>query len=192
MLRKLYDWVMRLAASRHAPVALAIVSFAESSVFPVPPDVMLAPMVAAKPERAYVFAAICTAGSVCGAMLGYAIGALLAPVAQHLLVLTGHPDGAVQFQAWYAQYGLLAILAKGLTPIPFKLVTISAGLAHFDLFTFVWACIVTRGLRFFIEAAILKRYGPAILKMVEKRLALWAAIGIIVLVSGFVAARLLH
>lgn len=192
MLRKLYDWVMGLAASRHAPWALAAVSFAESSFFPVPPDVMLAPMVARRPERAWLFAGICTAASVAGGLLGYAIGALMLPVAQKLLVLTGNPNGAEQFQSWYAQYGLFAILAKGLTPIPFKLVTIASGIAKFDLFTFVWACALTRGARFFLEAAILKRFGPQILAMVEKRLALWAGIGLAVLVSGFVAARLLH
>lgn len=192
MLRKLYDWVMGLAASRHAPWALAAVSFAESSFFPVPPDVMLAPMVARRPERAWLFAGICTAASVVGALLGYAIGLLAVPMAQKLLAAMGHPNGAAEFQRFYDQWGLFTILAKGLTPIPFKLVTIASGIAKFDLFTFVWACALTRGARFFLEAAILKRFGPAILAMVEKRLALWATLGLLVLVSGFVAARLLH
>lgn len=192
MLRKTYDWVMRLAASRRAPVALACVSFAESSFFPVPPDVMLAPMVAARPERAYLFATICTAASVLGGLLGYAIGHFLGPVANQLLAFFGHPDGQREFQAWFEQYGLFAILAKGLTPIPFKLVTISAGLAKFDLFTFVWACTVTRGARFFLEAAILKHYGPAILKVVERRLALYCTLGLVILIGGIVAVKVLH
>jgi membrane protein YqaA with SNARE-associated domain len=189
MLRKLYDWVLALAASKHAPWALAVVSFAESSFFPIPPDVMLAPMVAARPQRAFVFAAICTAASVAGGLLGYAIGEFLTPLAHTILTTFGHPNGEQEFQAWFAKYGLWVILFKGLTPIPFKLVTISAGIAHFNLFTFVWAAIVTRGARFFIEAAILKAYGPAILKEVEKRLTLYVLLFVALLVGGFVALK---
>jgi membrane protein YqaA with SNARE-associated domain len=189
MLRKLYDWVLALAASKHAPWALAVVSFAESSFFPIPPDVMLAPMVAARPQRAFVFAAICTAASVAGGLLGYAIGEFLTPLAHTILTTFGHPNGEQEFQAWFAKYGLWVILFKGLTPIPFKLVTISAGIAHFNLFTFVWAAIVTRGVRFFIEAAILKAYGPAILKEVEKRLTLYVLLFVALLVGGFVALK---
>jgi membrane protein YqaA with SNARE-associated domain len=189
MLRKLYDWVLALAASRYAPWALAIVSFAESSFFPIPPDVMLAPMVAARPQRAYLFAAICTGASVVGGMLGYAIGVFLEPLGHSILAIFGHADGVQEFQAWFAKYGLGVILIKGLTPIPYKLVTISAGLARFDFFTFIWASIVTRGARFFIEATVLKFYGPAILKEVERRLALYTflllgvLIGIVVLLK---------
>jgi membrane protein YqaA with SNARE-associated domain len=191
MLRKLYNWVLALAGSRHAPWALALVSFAESSFFPVPPDVMLAPMVAARPQRAYMFAAICTAASVLGGLLGYAIGEFLTPLAHTILAVFGHPNGEQEFQAWFAKYGLGVILLKGLTPIPFKLVTISAGLAHFDLFTFVWAAIVTRGARFFIEATVLKFYGPAILKEVEKRLTIYVVAFAVLLIGGFVALKVL-
>ncbi len=191
MLRKLYNWVLDLAASRYAPWALAAVSFAESSFFPVPPDVMLAPMVAARPQRAFLFAAICTAASVAGGLLGYTIGEFLTPLAHTILTTFGHPDGEQEFRAWFAKYGLWVILFKGLTPIPFKLVTISAGLARFNLFTFVWAAIVTRGARFFIEAAILKAYGPAILKEVEKRLTLYVLLFVALLVGGFVALKVL-
>ena len=189
MLRKLYDWVLTLAASRHAPWALAIVSFAESSFFPIPPDVMLAPMVAARPQRAWLFAAICTAASVVGGMLGYAIGVFLEPLGHSILAFFGHANGAQEFHDWFAKYGLGVILIKGLTPIPYKLVTISAGLARFNFFTFMWASVVTRGARFFIEATVLKFYGPAILKEVERRLALYTflllgvLIGIVVLLK---------
>jgi membrane protein YqaA with SNARE-associated domain len=192
MLRKLYDWVMNLAASRHAPWALAAVSFAESSFFPVPPDIMLAPMVARRPDRAYLFAAICTAASVVGGLLGYAIGVFLEPVALSILRVFGHPDGLQEFQAQFAKWGTMVILVKGLTPIPYKLVTIASGLARFDLFTFVWASILTRGARFFLEATVLKFWGPAILAEVEKRLTLYVVIGLAVLVGGFVAANMLH
>lgn len=191
MLRKLYDRTLALAASDHAPWALAAVSFAESSFFPVPPDVMLAPMVAARPQRAYLYAAICTAASVVGGMLGYAIGVFLAPLAHGILAFFGHANGQQEFHDWFARYGLGVILFKGLTPIPYKLVTITAGLARFDLFTFVWASILTRGVRFFAEATVLKFYGPAILAEVEKRLTLYVVIGVVVLVAGVVAVKVL-
>jgi membrane protein YqaA with SNARE-associated domain len=191
MLRKLYDWVLALAGSRRAPWALAVVSFAESSFFPIPPDVMLAPMVAARPQRAYLFAAICTAASVAGGCLGYAIGVFLEPVAHSILAFFGHANGQQEFHEWFAKYGLGVILFKGLTPIPYKLVTITAGLARFDLFTFIWASVLTRGVRFFIEATVLKFYGPAILAEVEKRLTLYVIIGVVVLVGAIVAVKVL-
>jgi len=187
MLRKTYDWVMNLAGSRHAPAALAGVSFVESSVFPIPPDVMLAPMVLAKPQKAFVYAGICTIASVVGGCLGYAIGYFLEPVGIFLLRLIGHPEGREAFQTWFDQWGLWVILIKGLTPIPYKLVTIASGLAHFDLFTFVWASVLTRGARFFLTATLLKYFGPAIREEVERRLALYTTIGIVVLVGGIVA-----
>ncbi len=191
MLRKLYDWVLGLAASDKAPWALAVVSFAESSFFPIPPDVMLAPMVAARPDHAFRYAAICTVASVLGGLLGYAIGVFLGPLAHSILAFFGHANGEAEFRAWFARYGLGVILLKGLTPIPFKLVTISAGLARFDLFTFVWAAIVTRGARFFLEATVLKFYGPAILKEVEKRLTVYVIVGVLVLAAGFAALKVI-
>jgi len=191
MLRKTYDWVLRLAGSRNAPWALAVVSFAESSFFPVPPDVMLAPMVAARPQRAFLYAGICTAASVAGGLLGYFIGMHLEPLAEWLLRLTGHPEGQAEFQRWFDQYGLYVILAKGLTPIPYKLVTITSGMAHFSLFTFIWASVLTRGARFFLEAAVLKFWGPAILREVERRLALYTILFLVILVGGVVAVKVL-
>jgi membrane protein YqaA with SNARE-associated domain len=189
MFRKLYEWVMRLAASRLAPVWLAIVSFAESSFFPIPPDVMLAPMVLAKPNKAFVYAGICTAASVFGGLLGYFIGLHLQPVGLFILKVFGHPEGQAEFQRWFDQWGLWVILIKGATPIPYKLVTITAGFAKFSLFTFIWASILTRGFRFFAVAAILKYFGPAMLKEFERRLNLYAILGIVVLVGGVVALK---
>lgn len=191
MLRKTYDWVMGLAGSRHAPAGLFAVSFAESSFFPIPPDVMLAPMVLARPDKAYFYAGICTLASVLGGLLGYAIGFYLEPVGHLLLKVMGHPEGPAVFQQWFAQWGLWVILIKGLTPIPYKLVTIASGLAHFDLFTFVWASVVTRGARFFLSATLLKYFGPAIREEVERRLGLYTAIGVGLLVVAFVALKLL-
>ena len=191
MFRKLYAWVKGLAATRQAPAALAVVSFVESSVFPIPPDVMLVPMVATRPNKAFVFATICTVASVLGGLLGYAIGLWLEPVALSILKAFGHPEGAAEFQKWFAQWGLYVILLKGLTPFPYKIVTISAGLAHFDLFTFIWSSVLTRGARFFVEAAILKRYGPAMMAEFEKRLNLYATLFIVLIVGGFVALKYL-
>jgi membrane protein YqaA with SNARE-associated domain len=189
MLRKLYDWVINLAGSRHAPVALAVISFAESSFFPVPPDVMLAPMVLARPQKAFLYAAICTAASVIGGMLGYAIGVWLAPLGHTILALFGHPQGQAEFHEWFSHWGVWIILVKGLTPIPYKLVTITAGLARFDLFTFVWASILTRGARFFLSATLLKYFGPAIRAEVERRLGLYTGLFLVLLVGVVVAMK---
>ncbi|WP_296596066.1 YqaA family protein [Phenylobacterium sp.] len=189
MFRKLYDWVMRLAASRHAPAALAVVSFAESSFFPIPPDVMLAPMVAARPNKAFVYAGICTAASVIGGLLGYAIGVFLEPLGEAILRIFGHADGRAEFQHWFDQWGLWVILIKGATPIPYKLVTITAGFARFDLFTFVWASILTRGIRFFAVATVLKFYGPALLAEFERRMNLYGVLLLVLLVGGFAALK---
>ena len=191
MFRKTYDWVMGLAGSRHASKALAAVSFAESSFFPIPPDVMLAPMVLARPDRAFVYAGICTAASVLGGLLGYAIGFYLEPVGMWLLSVIGHADGKAAFEKWFADWGLWVILIKGATPIPYKLVTITAGLAQFSLITFIWASVLTRGFRFFAVAAILKYFGPAMLKEFEKRIALYGTLGIVALVGLVVAWKVL-
>lgn len=189
MFRKLYEWVMRLAGSRHAPASLAAISFAESSFFPIPPDVMLAPMVLARRERAFIYAAICTVASVLGGLLGYAIGVFLQPVGETILKIFGHPEGVEEFRHWFDQWGLMVILIKGLTPIPYKLVTITAGIARFDLFTFIWASVLTRGVRFFAVAAVLKYFGPAMLHEFEKRINLYGTLGVILLIGGFVALK---
>ncbi len=191
MFRKLYDWVFSLARSRHATPALAVVSFAESSFFPVPPDVMLAPMILARPEKAYFYAFVCTVASVLGGIAGYAIGYYLTDLGLWLMSLLGHADGLQEFQHWFDRWGLAVILIKGLTPVPYKLVTIASGLAAFSFPVFVAASVVTRGGRFFAEAWVLKRWGPAMLAQVEKRLAMWSIIGILVLVGAVVAVKLL-
>ena len=177
MFRQMYDRVMRLAATRHAPTALAVISFAESSFFPIPPDALLGPMVLARRERAYVYATLCTVASVLGGIAGYAIGFYLEPVAQSLLAMLGHPEGQKEFQAWFAQWGLWLILVKGVIfIIPYKLVTIASGLAHFDFFTFIWASVITRSVRFFMVAAVLRHFGAAMLTEFEKRINLYSII----------------
>ena len=191
MLRKLYDWVFSLARSRHATRSLAVVSFAESSFFPIPPDVMLAPMVLARPERAWFYATVCTAASVLGGLLGYAIGYFLEPVGLSILAFLGKADTFETSKALFQQHGAWVILIKGLTPIPFKLITISAGIFQFNLALFIALCVITRGARFFAVAFVLKTWGPAVLAMVEKRLALWTVIGLAVLIGAFVAVKFL-
>ena len=192
MLRRLYDSVMRLAAGRNATPWLAAVSFAESSIFPIPPDVMLAPMVFARPERAYFYATVCTIASVIGGAFGYAIGYFLTPVGETILRLTGNPEGLVVMKAWYDQYGAWVILGKGLTPIPFKLVTITSGILQYAFLPFIVASVITRAGRFFIVAALVKRFGPAIQPVIEKRLALFTVLFLVVLVGGFIALSFLH
>lgn len=188
MLRKLYDWTMGLAARPHALRALGVVSFTESSFFPIPPDVMLIPMVIAQRHRAWLIAGVCTAASVLGAMLGYAIGLyLFDTLGTWVINLYGLQDKVAQFKLFYDEYGLMVILVKGLTPIPFKLITIMSGAMHFDFPTFIAACIVTRGFRFFIVAALLRVFGEPIREFIEKRLTLVFLMFLALLIGGFVA-----
>jgi len=190
MLRALYHQVLQLSASARAPVWLACVSFAESSFFPIPPDALLIPMILARPRRAWVLAAICTVASVAGGCLGYLIGAeLLDRVALPILRFY-HAEGALgSFHTMYARWGMYVILIKGLTPIPFKLVTIASGAAHFDFGVFVAACAVTRGARFFLEAALLRRYGDRVRHFIERRLTLVTSVAAGAAVAGVVVLR---
>ena len=193
ILRGLYDFVLKLAAGRHAEPALFVVSFAESSFFPIPPDVMLAPMCFAKPERAYRYALVCTLASVLGALLGYAIGYLVfESVGQAILNFFGYGGKEDQLRASYAQYGVWIIFLKGLTPIPFKLVTIVSGAMKFSLPIFVGACVITRGLRFGIEAFVFKTFGPTLAPIIEKRIGLFMLLFAAILVGGFIVATMIH
>jgi len=192
MLRKLYDWTLNLAARPNATRALAVVSFAESSFFPVPPDVLLIPMVLAQRHRAWFIAGVCTIASVLGGLAGYAIGFyLFETIGRWVIDLYGLQEKAEQFHVFYDQWGLWVILIKGLTPIPFKIITIMSGAAHFDLLTFFLASIVTRGARFFLVAALLKRFGPPIQAFIEKRLTLVFLAFLAALIGGFVAVSYL-
>ena len=191
-MRRLYDWVMGLAQHPRAIPAMGVVSFAESSFFPIPPDVMLVPMVLANRHKAFTIAAVCTVCSVLGGMLGYAIGYYFFETIGAWVIKTyGLQAGMEKFRDEFARWGIWVILIKGLTPIPYKLVTIASGAAHFDLFTFVWASIVTRGARFFLVAALLWKYGEPIRTFIEKRLTLVMWAFLIALVGGFVAVKYL-
>ena len=192
MLRPLYDWTMRLAEGPRAIRALGAISFAESSFFPIPPDVVLVPVVLANRDKAFQIAAWCTLTSVLGGMLGYAIGALLYDsVGQWLISLYGYEDKMEAFRAAYRDWGAWIILIKGLTPIPYKLVTIASGLAGYDFLWFVALSVITRGARFFVIAALLKAYGEPIRHFIEKRLELVTVLFLVALVGGFVAIKYL-
>ena len=189
MLKRVYDWCIAAAEKPYALWILAAMAFAESSFFPVPPDVMLAPMSLARPKRAWVFASVCTVASVVGGLLGYAIGALLYDSVGHWLIQFYHLGDKVEaFREGYARWGSLVILLKGLTPIPYKLVTITSGFAGYNIWLFVLLSAITRGCRFYLEAVVLHRYGDWIRERVERHLALWVILFLIVLVLGFVIA----
>jgi membrane protein YqaA with SNARE-associated domain len=189
MLKRIYDWCIDAAHKPYALWIMGAVSFAESSFFPVPPDVMLIPMSLARPQRAWLYAAICTVTSVLGGVVGYAIGALLFDsVGQWLIQVYGLADKVDAFRASYAEWGAVIILLKGLTPIPYKLVTITSGFAGYNILLFVLCSIVARGGRFFVVAILLNRYGDWIRVRIERHLGLWVALGAIVLVLGFVVA----
>ncbi len=168
---------------------MGAVAFAESSFFPVPPDVMLIPMALARPQRAYVMAAWCTAMSVAGGLLGYAIGALLYDsVGVWLIRFYGYSDKVEAFRLAYAQWGAWIILLKGLTPIPYKVVTITSGFAGYNLGLFILFSVISRGARFFVVALLLHRYGERARHMIEKRLGLWVSLGTVVIMLGIAAA----
>lgn len=187
MLRRLYNWVLNLAKKPSAPWALSGISFAESSFFPIPPDAMLVPMCLANPKRAYFYAGICTISSVLGGLLGYAIGYLLYDTAGKWVIdLYGYGEKSDAFRAAYAEWGHWVILIKGLTPIPYKLVTITAGFAEYNLFWFTVLSIITRGARFYLLAFLLHRWGEPAREFIEKRLE-WVAMGALaIIVVGFV------
>jgi membrane protein YqaA with SNARE-associated domain len=189
-IRWLYDWTLALAAHRHASWGLFTVSFAESSFFPIPPDVLLVPMCIAQPKKAWFYAMVCTIASVLGGILGYAIGWFLYDtVGLWIIELYGLAEKASQFQDDFAEWGLWVILIKGLTPIPFKLVTILCGFAKFNFLVFVLASIVTRGARFFLVAGLVYAYGEPIREFVERRLNTVALGVLLVIILGFVVVR---
>jgi membrane protein YqaA with SNARE-associated domain len=191
MLQRLYMRTLALAALPRAPWWLATVAFAEASCFPIPPDALLIPMVLARPDRAWRLAALCTIASVAGGALGYAIGFFLF---EHLMRLPlAHalfgPDPLGAFQAWYARWGLAVILIKGLTPIPYKIVTIASGAAKFSFPVFMLASVITRGARFFLVAALLRMFGTPMRDFIERRLTLVTSMLAAGIVGGFLVLR---
>jgi membrane protein YqaA with SNARE-associated domain len=189
MLRSLYDWCIGAAGKRRAAWIMGVVSFAESSFFPIPPDVMLIPMALARPDKAYYYATLCTLTSVAGGVLGYFIGAVLYDSVGHWLIqLYGYGDKVEAFREAYARWGTVIILLKGVTPIPYKIVTITSGFAGYNLFLFIMLSFVARGIRFYAVAFLLHRYGPQARSIIEERLGLWTTLGAVILIAGIVAA----
>jgi membrane protein YqaA with SNARE-associated domain len=189
MLRRLYDWCIAAASKPHASWIMGIVSFVESSFFPVPPDAMLVPMALARPDKAYFFATICTLSSVAGGMLGYAIGYFLyESVGLWLMHLYGYGDKIEAFRQAYVEWGTWIILLKGLTPIPYKIVTIASGFTGYPFIPFVLLSIVARGMRFFLVAFLIHRYGPQARAIIEERLGFWVTISSVTLLGGIIAA----
>lgn len=192
MLRRLYDWVMSLAATRHAERALAAISFIESSVFPIPPDVLLIPMVIADRAKWFRIALICTGASVLGAFLGYAIGALFFDlVGRPILELYGKADAFAELTARYNAWGGWAVLFAAMTPFPYKVLTIFSGVTGLNLVTFTLVSIVGRGVRFFLVAWLLNRYGAPIKGFIENNLGMLFTLFMVLLIGGFVVLRYL-
>ena len=190
MLRGLYDWTMGLAGHRHALWALAVVSFVESSMFPIPPDVLLIPMVLAAREKAWKIAAVCTVASVLGGLAGYAIGALLfETVGRPILEFYGKTDVFLEFQDAYNEWGAWIVAGAGVTPFPYKVITIASGVTGLSLVVFTVASVLSRGARFFVVAALLWKFGPTLRDFIERRLGLMFTIFFVSLVGGFVLIR---
>ncbi|PPQ26889.1 YqaA family protein [Rhodopila globiformis] len=192
MLQRTYARVLTLAGSRYATWWLALIAFAEASFFPIPPDALLIPMALAKPRHARRFAAVCTAASVTGGALGYLIGyAVFDQVARPILDVYGYGAAYAAFQAKFQEYGLWIILIKGLTPIPYKIVTIAAGAARFEFAVFMAASVLTRGARFFLVATLLHFFGDSVRDFIERRLTLVTSALAAAIVGGFVALKLM-
>jgi membrane protein YqaA with SNARE-associated domain len=190
MLRATYDWTIRLAARPRAAYALAAVSFAESSFFPIPPDALLVPMVLARRQAAWRLAFICTVASVLGALAGYAIGAFLfEQVAQPILAFYGYAGKFEAFAARYNEWGAWIVLIAGVTPFPFKIITIASGATGLNLVVFVAASIFARGVRFYAVAGLLYWFGPPMRDFIERRLGLVFTLGMILLLGGFALVR---
>jgi len=190
MLRRLYDWTMGLAERRDALWVLAAVSFVESSVFPIPPDVLMIPMIIAAPHRAFLIAAVATVSSVAGGMLGYAIGAFFYDaIGEPVLQLYGYSQKFAEFQATYNEWGAWAVLIAGVTPFPYKVITILSGTTGLDFTVFSVASAIARALRFFVVAGLLWKFGPPIRGFIERRLGLVFTAFCVLLVGGFVVAK---
>ncbi len=188
MLQRLYARVLALAATPAAPFWLAAVAVAEGSFFPVPPDLLLIPLVLARRDRAWMLAAICTLASLCGGAFGWLIGAELVRLAARLIHFYHAEHALAVYRDRFARYGFMVILLKGLTPVPYKVVAIAAGAAHYSLPLFLLASLLTRGARFFLLAALLRRFGTAAEAFIARRLSVLAAIAAILIVGGVLVA----
>jgi len=193
MLRRLYDYVIELASHPKAPWVLSGVSFAESSIFPIPPDAMLIPMILAERAKAWFFAAICTASSVVGGIAGYAIGFFLFElIGKSILAFYGYEEAFADFAGRYNEYGAWIVFFAGVTPFPYKVITIASGATALNFWVFMLASVAARGLRFFVVAALLYWFGPPIRAFIERYLGLVTTLFIVSLFAGFIAIKYLR
>ena len=192
MIQRLYNWTLSMAEHPHALWVLALVSFVESSVFPIPPDILMIPMILAAPSRAFVIAGVALVSSVLGGLLGYAIGALaFDTIGQPILQALGKADSMEAFNGRFNDVGFWAVLIAGITPFPYKVITIMSGWTAMPLGTFIVTSIIARGLRFFIVAALLWKFGAPIKTFIEKRLPLMFTLFVVVLIGGVYAVKFL-
>lgn len=192
MLRRLYDWTLSLAAHPHAIWALAFIAFIEASIFPIPPDVLMIAMIVAAPSRAFFIAAVATVASVAGGLAGYGIGAFaFEAVGRPILESLGKADAVAEFNTRFNDFGFWTVLIAGVTPFPFKVITIMSGWTAMPLDVFLGTSLIARALRFFAVAALLWKFGPSIRTFVEARLGLMFTIFVVLLIGGFYAVRFL-
>ena len=192
MIRRLYDWTLGLAQHRHALWALAVVAFVESSFFPIPPDILMIPMIIARPNRAWLIAGVALLASVLGGLLGYAIGALaFESLGQPILASLGKADAMAEFSTRFNDMGFWAVLVAGVTPFPYKVITIMSGWTGMPIGTFIMTSILARGLRFFVVAVLLWRFGAPIRDFIERRLGLMFTLAVALLIGGFMVVKVL-
>jgi len=192
MLRGLYDWVIALAGHRHALWALAAIAFIESSVFPIPPDVLMIPMIVARPSRAFLIATVATLASVTGGMLGYYIGwGLMDAVGRPVLEFYGAQGSFDDLARRFNEYGAWAVLVAGVTPFPYKVITIFSGATHLNLALFVTVSFIARSLRFFLIAVLLWRFGAPMRDFIERRLGIVFTVFVVLLFGSFYFVRYL-
>ncbi len=188
MIKRLYDWTMGWANHPGALWVLAIVAFVESSIFPIPPDVLMIPMILAAPHRAWLIAGVALIASVLGGLLGYAIGMLaFDTIGQPILAALGKADAMEAFNTRFNDFGFWAVLTAGVTPFPYKVITIMSGWTGMPLATFMATSVLARGLRFFIVAGLLWKFGAPIRDFIERRLGLMFTLFVVILVGGFLA-----
>ena len=186
LVRGVYNYMLNLSASKHAMWFLFLVAFAESSFFPIPPDVMIIPMVLAMPKNAFKIAGIATVASVFGGCFGYIIGAgFFELIAEPILNMYNAMDKFKEFETYYHEYGAWIVFGAGITPFPYKIITIASGAVHLDFMVFTIASVLARGLRFYLVAWLLKKYGEPMKAFIEKNLGWLSILFLLLLIGGF-------
>ena len=192
MLRRLYDWTLSLAVHKHALLALALISLIESSIFPIPPDILIIPMVLAAKDRAWLVASVCTVASVIGGVFGYGIGFFMFDqIGKPVLEFYQYAGKFSEFQTSYNEWGAWAVFFAGITPFPYKVITILSGATGLSMPVFIVASIFARGIRFFIVAALLWKFGAPIRTFIERRLGLLFVLLVVLLLGSFVLVKYL-